>query len=43
MIENDANAAAWAEYRFGAAQGVPLIICMTVGTGIGGACSPTAS
>jgi glucokinase len=36
IVENDANAAAWAEYRFGAAQGHPVVVCVTLGTGIGG-------
>jgi glucokinase len=36
IVENDANAAAWAEYRFGAAQGEPVVVCVTLGTGIGG-------
>ncbi|MGI8679133.1 MAG: ROK family glucokinase [Jatrophihabitans sp.] len=36
LVENDANAAAWAEYRFGAAQGEPVVVCVTLGTGIGG-------
>jgi glucokinase len=36
VIENDANAAAWAEYRFGAAQGQKVVVCITLGTGIGG-------
>jgi len=35
-VENDANAAAWAEYRFGAAKGEPVVVCVTLGTGIGG-------
>jgi glucokinase len=35
-VENDANAAAWAEYRFGSAQGEPVVVCITLGTGIGG-------
>lgn len=35
-VENDANAAAWAEYRFGAATGEPVVACVTLGTGIGG-------
>jgi len=36
VVENDANAAAWAEYRFGAAQDRPVVVCVTLGTGIGG-------
>jgi glucokinase len=36
IIENDANASAWAEYRYGAAQGQPVVTCVTLGTGIGG-------
>lgn len=35
VVENDANAAAWAEYRFGAAIGQPVVACVTLGTGIG--------
>jgi glucokinase len=35
-VENDANAAAWAEYRFGAARGEDQVAAVTVGTGIGG-------
>jgi glucokinase len=35
-VENDANAAAWAEYRYGAAQGARVVVCVTLGTGIGG-------
>ncbi len=36
IIENDANAAAWAEYRFGVARDQPVVVCVTLGTGIGG-------
>jgi glucokinase len=35
VVENDANAAAWAEYRFGAGRGQDHLILITVGTGIG--------
>jgi glucokinase len=35
-VENDANAAAWAEYRFGAARGERVVCMVTLGTGIGG-------
>lgn len=37
VIENDANAAGWAEYRFGAATEAKHMLMMTVGTGLGGA------
>ena len=33
---NDADAAAWAEYRYGAARGSDLALMVTLGTGIGG-------
>ena len=36
FVDNDANAAAWAEWRFGAAQGETHIMMITLGTGIGG-------
>ncbi|MEU4601760.1 ROK family glucokinase [Kribbella sp. NPDC023972] len=36
VVENDANAAAWGEFAFGAAKDVEHMVCITVGTGIGG-------
>jgi glucokinase len=36
VIENDANAGAWAEYRFGAGRGTAVLACVNLGTGIGG-------
>jgi len=36
IVENDANAAAWAEFRFGAGQDARDVITVTVGTGVGG-------
>jgi glucokinase len=35
-LENDATAAAYAEARFGVARGVPDVVMITLGTGIGG-------
>jgi len=35
-VGNDADAAAWAEYRYGAARGSDLAVMITLGTGIGG-------
>ncbi|WNB84460.1 ROK family glucokinase [Cellulomonas sp. ATA003] len=37
VVENDANAAGWAEFRFGAARDVDDMLLLTVGTGLGGA------
>lgn len=37
IIENDANAAGWAEFRFGAAQNQDSMVMLTLGTGVGGA------
>jgi glucokinase len=36
-IENDAKAMAFAEWKYGAAQNHRFVICMTLGTGVGGA------
>jgi glucokinase len=35
VVENDANAAAWAEATAGAGAGLPNVIALTIGTGIG--------
>ena len=37
FVENDANAAGWAEYRFGAGQRSDHMMMITIGTGVGGA------
>jgi len=37
IIENDANAAGWAEFRFGAGRQVEHMVMLTMGTGVGGA------
>jgi glucokinase len=37
LLENDANAAGWAEFRFGAGAGSKSMIMLTIGTGVGGA------
>jgi len=37
VVENDANAAAWGEYRFGSARGEDHVVVVNLGTGIGGA------
>lgn len=36
-LENDANAAGWGEYRFGAGRGSTDMVMITLGTGVGGA------
>ena len=36
-VDNDANAAGWAEYRFGAGRGTRDMTMLTIGTGVGGA------
>src|SRR5581483_4252451 len=35
-VDNDANVAAWGEYRFGAGKGCASILYLTVSTGVGG-------
>lgn len=37
VLEHDANAAAWGEYRFGASRGAGTWVMFAMGTGIGGA------
>ncbi len=36
VIENDANCMAFAEWKYGAGQGFTNVICLTLGTGVGG-------
>jgi glucokinase len=36
QVDNDANVAAWGEWRFGAGRGYRHMLLVTVGTGIGG-------
>ena len=36
FLENDANAAAWAEYKIGASKGSGVSVMLTLGTGVGG-------
>ncbi len=35
VIDNDANAAAWGEFHFGAAKGAQNLVLLTLGTGVG--------
>jgi glucokinase len=37
LLDNDANAALWAEHRFGAARDAADVVLIALGTGIGGA------
>ena len=36
FLENDANCAAWGEYRVGAGRGTRSMVLYTLGTGVGG-------
>jgi glucokinase len=37
LIDNDANAAGWAEHRYGVGRGAAHMVLLTIGTGVGGA------
>jgi glucokinase len=37
VVDNDANAAGWAEFRYGAGRLVSDMVMLTIGTGVGGA------
>jgi glucokinase len=37
VIDNDANAAGWAEHRYGVGRGAGDMVLLTIGTGVGGA------
>lgn len=37
VLENDANAAAWAEFRFGGARSATSMVALTLGSGVGSA------
>ena len=36
FVENDANSAAWAEYKIGASKNTSVSVMLTLGTGVGG-------
>ena len=36
FVENDANCAAWAEYKIGSSKNMPYSVMVTLGTGVGG-------
>ena len=36
FVENDANCAAWAEYKIGASKDTTVSVMITLGTGVGG-------
>jgi glucokinase len=36
VVENDANAAAWGEFAFGAGEDIDDLLLVTIGTGVGG-------